>query len=424
MLVKNNFIGSDGAGAVAIPNVADGIFVEMNAPKNTIGGPAFPDDNLIAFNGGNGVNIASGNGNRIQQNAIFLNTKLGIDLGNNGVTRNTSGGPHNGANHLQNFPVITSALFLGTATSISINLNSTPSSTFTIELFSSPVADPSGFGEGKTFLAAFNVKTDTHGGVNKSISLTGVPAGTILTATASDVGKNPNDTSEFSAAVKVTVPPPLTVNDLNFTTANGKLTGVVLTFSQKLNSASVSKAGNLGLFSAGPDQVFGTADDTAIKTSSIKYDATKKTVTLTTSKPLAANKFIEVFAGGTGAHVVTSASGLALDGEFTETLPSGNSKAGGDFRAVVANGTSLTYKDGGGDSVSLSLAHATSMTLLRTLDGEGRLLTLLGTSKSSVLSGNVVAGTPAPPADGMTTLQSIKGLGAGKNNLPASFVIL
>src|SRR5205823_3050582 len=117
-------------------------------------------------------------------------------------------------------------------------------------------------------------------------------------------------------------------------------------------------------------------------------------------------------------------AGLPLDGEFTKTLPSGDGTAGGDFKAVVANGTALSYKDSGGDSVSLSVAHVTSMTLLRTLDGEGRLLTLLGASKSSVLSGNVIAGTPTPPADGMTTLASIKGLGSGKNNLPATFVIL
>lgn len=423
-LIKNNFIGSDPAGTAGIPNTGSGVLVEK-ALNNTIGGPNVPDDNLIAFNGRNGVTITSGTGNRIQQNSIFSNTLLGIDLGDNGVTPNTPGGPHSGENHLQNYPVISSASFTGSASKISFSLNSTPSSTFVIELFSVVTPNASGFGEGKIFIASVNLKTNAQGKGSASITSALIGNSQVLTATATDTVKNPNDTSEFSHNATVTTPPPLAVKDVNFTTAAGKLTGVVLKFSQKLNAASVAQAGNLSLFKAGADKIFGTSDDVAIKLSTIKYDATKLTVTLTTVKALTKSQFIEVFAGGTqGVRAVTSVSGSVLDGEFTSSLPSGDGMPGGDFKAVIASGTLLRYLDSGADAVVLSLTHGGSMELIRTLDGEGRLLELSGVvAHTSVLTGTVTLGNPAPPADGVTTLQSVTGLGSGINHLPTSFVL-
>ena len=68
---------------------------------NEIGGLAAGQGNTIAFNGGNGVTVGSTDyynyetvGNAILSNSIYSNTGLGIDLGDNGVTLNTPGGPH------------------------------------------------------------------------------------------------------------------------------------------------------------------------------------------------------------------------------------------------------------------------------------------------------------------------------------------
>ena len=61
---------------------------------------------------------------------------------------------------------------------------------------------------------------------------------------------------------------------------------------------------------------------------------------------------------------------------------------------------------------------------VRTLDGEGRYLRLAGTiARKSILSGSVKPGQPAPPADGVTTLQSVTGLKGAINRLPATFVL-
>src|SRR3712207_9259313 len=70
-----------------------------------------------------------------------------------------------GPNNRQNYPVITDATTaVGLGTTIQGTLNSIPSSvttqTFTIQFFSSPAADPSGFGEGKIFLGETQVQTD------------------------------------------------------------------------------------------------------------------------------------------------------------------------------------------------------------------------------------------------------------------------
>ena len=51
--------------------------------------------------------------NAILSNRIYSNVGLGIDLGDNGVTLNTPGGPHIGPNQFQDYPVIIDALASG-----------------------------------------------------------------------------------------------------------------------------------------------------------------------------------------------------------------------------------------------------------------------------------------------------------------------
>lgn len=68
--------------------------------------------------------------------------------------------------------------------------------TATIELFSSPAADASGFGEGRVFRGT--ATPDASGAF--VASLPGGLAGTCVTATATDAAGN---TSEFSRAVQV-----------------------------------------------------------------------------------------------------------------------------------------------------------------------------------------------------------------------------
>ncbi len=198
--IRGNFIGTDAGGTLNLGNASDGVIV--NGGTATIGGTTAGAGNVIAHNGLNGVKINSGTGNAILGNSIHDNAALGIDLKPNGVTANDAGDADTGANNLQNFPVLTSAVSSGGNTTISGTLNSIASSTFTVEFFSSPTADPSGFGEGAVFVGSTVVNTDGSG--NGSFSPTfaaAVTVGQVISATATDASGN---TSEFSADVTVT----------------------------------------------------------------------------------------------------------------------------------------------------------------------------------------------------------------------------
>ena len=90
----------------SLGNGGDGVRISDNAQDNQIGGVGDGEANTIAFNAGNGVTVLGdlSTGNIIRGNSIRDNTGLGIDLGDDGVTPNHSGGPITGPNGLTNFP--------------------------------------------------------------------------------------------------------------------------------------------------------------------------------------------------------------------------------------------------------------------------------------------------------------------------------
>jgi len=194
-LVQGNLIGLQANGTTALSNGGSGVLISTSGTApSTVGGVSSGLGNIIAFNGGDGVYVSTGVNNIIRRNSIHSNTGLGIDLGADGVTPNDTDDPDTGANLLQNFPVITNAQ--QGSTTISGTLNSTPSTTFTIEFFSNTTADPTAHGEGQTFLDSITVTTDSGGDVAFShTAATTVPLGHVITATATDPNGN---TSEFS----------------------------------------------------------------------------------------------------------------------------------------------------------------------------------------------------------------------------------
>ncbi len=199
-LVQGNLIGTTASGSSGLANTSDGIQIFNGASNNTIGGTAAGAGNVIAFNGADGVFVSSGTGNRIQRNSIFSNGGLGIDLGANGVTSNDPGDPDSGANRLQNFPVLQSIVVSGGNTTILGSIDSaTGNSTYpiTIEFFSNSSCDPSGHGEGETFLGAILVSGPGSFIATFAVSL---PLNSVVTATATD---NAGNTSEFSACARV-----------------------------------------------------------------------------------------------------------------------------------------------------------------------------------------------------------------------------
>jgi hypothetical protein len=230
--IVNNYIGVGADGSTAVGNLGQGVVLrsfgttgELPVQQNSIGGTATGTGNIIAHNGKAGVAIfgqpVAGNGqsntaNRILGNSIFANGttnpsfEVGIDLVANttfptddGVTPNHTGGAIAGPNNLQNFPVLSGAAVNrnNAGTIVTGALNSSPNTTFRIELFDNTSASQTGFGEGKSFLTFLNVTTDAGGNASFSVNLIPtVPLGHFLTATATDPSGN---TSEFSKAVQI-----------------------------------------------------------------------------------------------------------------------------------------------------------------------------------------------------------------------------
>jgi hypothetical protein len=204
--IRGNKIGTDVTGTLPIPNALSGICVSSSLSTGTIGGPNPGDGNRIAFNLTQGINIGSGHpGWTILGNSISSNAGLGIwlsprcDLVGTLPTPNDACDVDTGSNGLQNYPVLTMALSSGGSTNIQGTLDSTANTTFRVEFFANDSCDPSGFGEGKTFLGFTDVTTD--GSCNASFNVTlpvAVNGLSRLTATATDPAGN---TSEFSACI-------------------------------------------------------------------------------------------------------------------------------------------------------------------------------------------------------------------------------
>jgi hypothetical protein len=191
-------------------NFAHGIYVSGGSSNVLIGGTTSGAANVIGFNSNDGVAVLDTSVVSILGNRIFNNGSNGIDLGLNGVTPNDSGDSDSGPNGLQNFPVLTSATRVGADTRILGSLQSEAIRSYRLEFFSSPSADPTGFGEGRQFLGAIRVTTDASGIASFDTSLVGVAVadGHVVSATATEepVLGVFGATSEFSQVVSAAVP--------------------------------------------------------------------------------------------------------------------------------------------------------------------------------------------------------------------------
>ncbi|WP_165226319.1 beta strand repeat-containing protein [Aquisphaera insulae] len=205
-LIQGNLIGTDAAGNATLGNWGGGVTIRNYSSRNTIGGTAAGEGNIIAGNWGNGVTIGSFAGdlcyrNAVLGNSIYGNFGLGIDLGGDGVSPNLPGGPYDGPNHLQNTPVVESAITTGTAIALAGTFSGPPSTTLTIQFYANDAADPSGHGQGQTYLGSVTVTTDADGNASFAVTLdAAVPAGAFVSATATDANGN---TSEFGEDVAV-----------------------------------------------------------------------------------------------------------------------------------------------------------------------------------------------------------------------------
>ena len=217
-IVQGNFIGTNRDGTIALDNRGIGVHVQ-DGDDNLIGGTVPGAANVIANSRGatigSGAVVSSGVRNRILGNSIYNNDNIGIDLRlASPVTLNDAGDVDTGPNNLQNHPLITEVTVTSGSAAITGTLNSTPSTTFRLEFFSSPSANGSGYGEGQTLLGFADATTDAAGDASFNATFLVSADANSFAITATDPAGN---TSEFSPAFRTRL--------LNISTRMQVLTG-------------------------------------------------------------------------------------------------------------------------------------------------------------------------------------------------------
>lgn len=202
--IENNTIGLNALDEPVLGSVT-GIDVGNDAASTVT--DITIQNNVIAGHLFNGVTIGHDVSQaRLSGNQIYDNNELGIDLVPTdygyGVTPNDNLDADTGGNGLQNFPVITDAYISNGTLTVTGTLHSTPSSQFTLEFFTSPELDSSGYGEGQYYLGATTVTTDGNGNADFLVNFTQnfqLNWYATATATLEPLGA----TSEFSAGVQI-----------------------------------------------------------------------------------------------------------------------------------------------------------------------------------------------------------------------------
>ncbi len=193
--IQANTIGAQIYPDQPLLNARHGVLID-GANDTWIGGTEPGEGNLIAFNQGDGVNLAVGERNRILGNTIFANEELGIDLLPEGPTPNDPGDPDSGPNRLQNTPIITTTAIAG-GMQVDGILDSLPGRTYRLEFFDNPQYHTY---QGERFLGSRDVTTGGDGLARFTATFAGASA--VIAATATDPDGN---TSEFAV-------PPIVVN--------------------------------------------------------------------------------------------------------------------------------------------------------------------------------------------------------------------
>ena len=217
-VVQGNFIGTDKTGA-ALGNGFWGVSI-VEASQSIIGLDVngFGNANLIAHNGADGVAVRTGSpagvDNVIRGNSIHSNARWGSTSDQMVSPDNDANDTDDGANNLQNYPIIRNVQ-TGSPNVIRGTLNSTPSETFTIDLYSNTsCSTPGGNGEGETYLGSTTATTGANGDALWSFNPSSLTGGEIITATATDSDGN---TSEFSACFTATA---VAFGEIKFALAN------------------------------------------------------------------------------------------------------------------------------------------------------------------------------------------------------------
>ena len=158
--------------------------------------------------------------------------------------------------------------------------------------------------------------------------------GTPSTATLTIVVVNPNLT-------------PLTVTNLQWTGTVQNIRELFVTFNKPLLPSTATDPINYTLINLGPDDRYGSLDNTVVQLGTPTYTQSIFTVTLTPTQPLPANQMFYLEINAASPSGVQDVGGNQLSGN--------GSTPGTNYTAMLARGTNLRYYDPSGDQVSLKI---------------------------------------------------------------------
>ena len=204
--IQGNHVGVDATGTVAFPpHMQYGIEPSQGS---AVGGPDPGQGNVVTGMRWAGIIPAVVSG-PIRGNSIYgnggdpLGSGLGIDVNNDGITRNDPGD----ADGIQNFPLLKSVT-TGATTHVVAVLHSAASTGYDIDFFSNPACTnfPHEFDEGQVYLGSAHVTTDGSGDADIDAVLpVATEAGARITMTATNTVTG--HTSEFSQRLPFSVTP-------------------------------------------------------------------------------------------------------------------------------------------------------------------------------------------------------------------------
>ncbi len=148
--IRGNFIGVNSSGQ-AFGNGMDGIAVQYASDTN-IGGINDPYENIIAHNGGDGIELESAYA-KVMGNKIYENRKLGIDVWRQTNQQGLTPNDPDESDNIQNFPIITKVSFPSPGrVLIAVEVHTLVDEGLDVSFFASDTCDPSGHGEGSVYL--------------------------------------------------------------------------------------------------------------------------------------------------------------------------------------------------------------------------------------------------------------------------------
>ncbi|MBK9420369.1 MAG: right-handed parallel beta-helix repeat-containing protein [Flavobacteriales bacterium] len=232
-LFENNTLRDNISQGVTIRSGADGNIVRKNIITGNALGVLDVKESRTAKN------------NLITQNSIYDNDGIGIDLsqaasGGDGVTVNDGAFNTAQSNNGIDAPTITSAVLSGGNLTTSGYVGNAPGQSvfagLVVEFFRSD-NDPSGYGEGRTYLGTLT--TDASGNFGGTMTVSGLASGDLITTTATDGAGN---TSEFGGNKVPNIPPTANCQDI---AASMGTSGTVSIYASDIDNGSFDTDGSI-----------------------------------------------------------------------------------------------------------------------------------------------------------------------------------